>query len=193
MAEKLTLEDLARAEAAALRERDRARLTYEEAQQQLARELPERFFDLARGVRDGVNRFNAAVRQEAEPRPYAVHYEESVGVTTRSTNLSTDFNFEVRRAPHWMQLFLRSMWRPGRSDALIIEGQGSVGVKPEEKRFKLRIDGQVNAQGELSYRALCDGRLIDTPLDELADRIVMVVVTGQLSRLWIKPPWAEER
>lgn len=193
MAEKLTLEDLARAEAAALRERDRARLTYEEAQQKLTRELPERFFDLARGVREGVGRFNEAVRQENPPRPHAIHYEESVGVTTRSSNLSTDFNFSARRAPNWMQLFLRSMWRPGRSDALIIEGQGSVGVKPEEKRFNLRVDGIVNAQGEVHYRALCDGKSIDTPLEELADRIVMVVVTGQLSRLWIKPPWTEDR
>ena len=193
MAEKLTLEDLARAEAAALRERDRAKLTYEDAQRQLALEMPQHFFALASGVRDGVNRFNAAVRQEEEPRPLGVHYEESVGVTKRSSNLSTDFNFEVRRGPHGMQLFLRSMWRPGRSDALIIEGQGSVGVKPEEKRFRLRIDGLANAQGELSYRVLCDGRLVDTPLAELADRIVMVVVTGQLSRLWIKPPWTEDR
>lgn len=191
MAENVTLEDLARAEAASLRERDRARLTYEEAQQQLVRELPEHFFELARGVREGAKRFNEAVRQENPPRPHAVHYEESVGVTTRSSDLSTDFNFLVRRPPNGLQLFLRSMWRSGRSDALIIDGQGSVGVKPEEKRFQLRIDGQVNAQGELSYRSLCDGQLIDTPLDQLADRIVMVVVTGQLSRLWIKPPWTE--
>jgi hypothetical protein len=193
MAEKLTLEDLARAEAAALRERERMRLTYEEAQQQLLRELPERFFNLARGVREGVSRFNEAVRQEREPGMRSVHYEESVGVTTRSANLSTDFHFEVRRAPNKMMVLLRSMWRPGRSDALLIEGQGSVGVAPEEKHFKLRIDGMVSAQGELSYRSICDGRPLDTPLDELADRMVMVMVTGQLSRLWIKPPWTENR
>ncbi|HEX2572081.1 MAG TPA: hypothetical protein VH877_21230 [Polyangia bacterium] len=193
MAENVTLEDLARAEAASLRERTRAKLSYEEAQRQLAIEVPQRFFELASGAREGVSRFNAALREETEPRPTAAHYQESVGVTTRSTNLSTDFNFEVRRAPHWMQLFMRSMWRPGKSDSVIIEGQGSVGFKPEEKRFQLRIDGVVNAQGELSYRALCDGQIVDTPIAELGERIVMVVVTGQLSRLWIKPPWTEGR
>ena len=52
-------------------------------------------------------------------------------------------------------------------------------------------DGLCKPTGEIEYRATCNRQVIDTPIDEMGDRIVMVVVTGQLSRLWLKPPWAD--
>jgi hypothetical protein len=191
MADKppLTLEDLARAEAAALKQREQMRVAYAEAQRKLVKEMPEKFFLLAKGIRDGVNRFNEIAFKESGPQGRLVKYEESVAVTTRDRNLGSDFNLEVRREPNSLGLVLRTMWRPNRPDAYIIEGHGKVGMTPGDEQFAIRIDGIGKADGEIQYRSTCNFQPIDTPLEELAERMVMVIVTGEVSRLWNTPPW----
>jgi len=186
MPDKLTtLEDLARAEAAALKKREQAKVDYLEGQKRLVAELPQRFFAIAAAVRDGVKRFNNAAEIE---RP--VSYMESPAVTTRdSTNLAGDLYFEVKRKPNEILVALRPMTRAGKPDAYLIEGQGTVGLPPMNDRFALRIDAVI-AGKETRYKITCAKQNVDTPIEELPDRIVMVIVTGQLTRFWTVPPWA---
>ena len=187
----LTLEDLARAEAAALKQREQARIAYAEAQRRLVKEMPERFFALAKGIREGVQRFNEVAYKESGPQGRMIKYEETVAVTTRDKNLGSDFVVEARRDPNRLTLALRSMWRPNRPDAFVIEGQGVLGIAPQQDAFAIRIDGIGKPDGDILYRATCNFHPIDTPLDELPERMVMVIVTGELSRLWNRPPWMD--
>jgi hypothetical protein len=187
----MTLEDLARAEALAYKSREKLRLAFAEAQKQLVVEMPERFLTIARQVRDGVRRYNDIAYKEGGPEQRLVRYDESVAVTTRDPNLGSEFNLEVRREPNWMKLALRSMWRPNRPDVFLIDGSGSVGMAPQDEPIALRIDGLNRTSGELFFRATCNRMTLDTPLEELGDHIVMVVVTGQISRMWVKPPWTD--
>ena len=81
------------------------------------------------------------------------------------------------------------MSEPG---AIIIEGEGSVGPQPKQERFKLRIDGLYKGD-ELRWRIMSDGQEIDTPIDELPERLVAVVATGELSRLWKMAPFVDKK
>ena len=192
MAEKVTLEDLARAEAVSMKQREKARIAFAEAERKLAIEVPELFFSIAKGVREGVRRFNEITYKESGPTGKLIKYEESTAVTTRDPNIGTDFSFSLRRAPNDIHLVLRSMWRPNKPDAMLIEGAGNVGVKPvNHQRFLLRIDGLGKADGSIVYRSTCNFQVIDTPIDEIPERMVMVVVTGQVTRLWNKAPWLD--
>ena len=187
----LTLEDLARAEASALKQREKARLAYAEAQVQLVKEMPDRYFAMARAIRDGVRRFNETAYKESGPHQRLIQYEESVAVTTREPGLGGELHVEVRRAPNRVSLILRSMWRPNRPDSFIIEGSGVVGLAPSQEKIDLRVDGVCSKDGAISFRTTCNKHSVDTPIDEIPERIVMVVVTGELSRLWIRPPWVD--
>lgn len=193
----MTLEDLARAEAQILKEREKTRIALADAQKRLVTEMPERFITLARQIRDGVRRFNETAYKEIGPDTRLVKYEESVAVTTRDSNLGSDFHIQIQRDRNQLWLGLRSMWRPNRPDYYIIEGQGTVARGPgvggpgEERRFTLRIDGLSRSDGEIFYRATCEGEPIDTPTEELGERMVMVIITGELSRLWNRPPWVD--
>lgn len=182
-----TLEELAQIEAAAHQRREQMRKDYEDGQVRLAKELPERFFVLAKQVREGVRRFNTAA-----PIQRPLVYEESAAVTVRDPNLNGDFNLTVKRAPNTITVALRQMARTGRGDYFLIEGQGVLGIPPFVDRFRLRCDAVVRG-GETVYRVLVDGKPLDSPIDELGDRLVMVVVTGQLARLWNVAPWVGDR
>lgn len=192
MAEKpLTLEDLARGEAAELKKREQSRKAYTEAQKRLVTELPARFMELGRAVRDGVRRFNDTAYKESGNLVRGVRYEESVAMTARDPNLGGEVYFRIARAPNSLTMTLRTMTRAGKCDAYVMDGRGSVGVPPTEQGFVIRIEALVRASGDITYRATCNGDKIDTPLEDMPDHLVALVVTGQLSRLWIVPPWTE--
>lgn len=183
MAEKQpTLEELAQIEADALKKRERAREDYAEGQKKLALEIPERFLILAKQAREGVRRFNSAA-----PIQRPVQYTESAAVTTRDPNLNGDFSFEVKRSGNQVVASLRAMGG-SRSNAYIIEASGFVGVAPMVDHFKMRVDALYKG-GELLWRMSCDKKPLDITVDELGDRLVMVIVTGQITRLWNVAPW----
>ncbi len=182
MAEKQTLEELAQLEVEALRKRERAREEWAEGGKRLAVELPDRFLTLARQVREGVMRFNSAA-----PVPRPVQYTESAAVTTRDTNVRGDFNIQIKRAPNEIIASLREM-SGSQTSAFLIEASGHVGVAPSVDRFRLRVDA-LWKDGAPMWRLSCDGKPLDIAIDELGERMVMVVVTGQLARLWNVAPW----
>ena len=148
--------------------------------------MPERFFTMARQVREGVARFNGAARLQK-----VLNYMESPAVTTRDPNPARDFLVEIRRDPNHCLFAMRQLWRLGQDDALIIEGEGRVGREPNVQRFKLRIDGRVR-DGQLGWRITSDGKEVDTPIDEIGERLVAVVATGELSRLWTSAPFLDK-
>jgi hypothetical protein len=187
MAEKQpTLEELARTEAEALKRREQARQDYADGQKKIALEVPERFLTLAKQVREGVHRFNTAAPIE---RP--VTYSESAAVTTRDPNTRGDFSFEVKRAPNQVVVALRQMTGT-RSEAFVIDGIGNVGMPPMVDRFRLRVDA-LYKEGGFKWRMSCEGRPLDITVDELGDRLVMVIVTAQIARLWNVAPWVGSR
>lgn len=181
----MTLEDLARMEADALKRREQSKLDRVEGDKKIVTAMPERFFALAKQMREGVRRFNTAAQIE---RPLS--YNESAAVTTREPNLNADFWCEVKRPPNEMTIALRNMARAGKPDGYIIEGQGTLGLAPMNDRFQIRIDG-LYRQGQMIYRATCDHKALDVDIEELGDRFVMVIVTAQLTRLWNVAPWLE--
>ncbi|MSP61632.1 MAG: hypothetical protein EXR72_15120 [Myxococcales bacterium] len=181
-----TLEDLAKLEADSLKKREQARKDYMEGQTKLSAEVPERFFVLAKQIREGVRRFNGAA-----PIQRPVQYTESPAVTTRDSNLNGDFSLEVKRNPNQVVVSLRSMGG-SKAESFIIEAYGSVGVAPMVDRFRLRVDGIWKESGVL-WRMACDKKALDITVDELGERIVMVIVTGQITRLWNVAPWVGDR
>jgi hypothetical protein len=189
--ESMSLEDLARAEAAQLAARETARTAYLEGQKRLMVEVPARFLTLARQLKDAVSRFNAAATL---PRPVA--YAESAAVTTRDPNPERDFTVEVRRDPHRVTLSLRSMNRMMGPPAFLIEGFGIVGVAPTSERFLLRVEG-IPRDGAIGWRVSSDHRTVEVAIDQLADRLVGVIATGELERMFLSapaaPPAAPER
>ena len=188
MAEKgPTLEDLARAEAEQIQKRDEQRKKYLEHQEKLLKDLPARFFQLARQVREGVQRFNGAAKLEK-----MLAYTETAAVTVRDPNPAADFVVEVKRDPNWFYLALRQMRRLQLPDAFAIEGEGSTGPEGRKERFRVRIDGQYR-EDVLVWRITSDYKPVDTPIDEIAERLVAVVATGELSRLWQSAPFVEKR
>ena len=185
MAEKhTTLEELARAEATALKQREQAKLDYIAGQERLCAEMPELFFALAKQIREGTRRFNGAAGIQ---RP--VQYQESPAVTIRLLEPGAELHVSIARTPNECTLALRTMTRTGGSDSFLIEGFGTLGVPPTHERFSLRVDGIVRGR-EIAYRTTIDGQKVDSEIDELGDRLVMMIVTGQLARLWNTPPWA---
>lgn len=184
MADKpLTLEELARAEAAENERRARLKKVHAENQERLRTEVPKRFHTLAKQVRDGIARFNGAAKLER-----VIEYTETAALTTRSSAPGEDLHLEVKRDPNWFTLALHAMWRLRLPDALVIVGEGSVGTAPQSERFHLRIEG-VFSDRELRWRVTSDGREVDTPIDEIADRLVSVVATGEIARLWTVAPF----
>lgn len=184
MADKpLTLEELARAEAAENDRRARLKKLHAENQERLRTEAPKRFYTLAKQVRDGVARFNGAAKLER-----VIEYTETAALTTRSVSPGEDLHLEVKREGNRFTLALHSMWRLRLPDALVIAGEGSVGVEPQTERFRLRIEGVFHEQ-ELRWRITSDGHEVDTPIDEIADRLVSVVATGEIARLWTVAPF----
>src|SRR4051794_25259052 len=89
-----TLEELARAEEQAAAQRAKNKQLYQEQQKKLRTLVPERYFTMARQVRDGVGRFNGAAKLER-----LLNYTETTAVTVRDKSTEADFYVEVRRDP----------------------------------------------------------------------------------------------
>lgn len=187
MADKpVSLEDLARAEAQALEAREVQKKAYLEGQKRLLQEVPQLFFRMALQLREGADRFNGAAKLQT-----LVKYQESAAVTTRETNPNADYVVELERQQNVLTMLIRNMGRVGRPDSLVIDAFGAVGIEPKRDRFNLRIEGQVKG-GELNWRITCDYQPVDTPIDELPDRMVALIATGEMTRLWKIPPFASK-
>lgn len=186
MAEKqVTLEDLARAEAAMQEQRAAQKRAYAEGQKKLQTLTPERFHQMARQLKEGVTRYNGAARLERD-----LAYSETTSVTIKDANRAADYVCEVRRDPDWIRVALRTLWRLHADDAFIIEVEGLLGRAPDTDPVKLRIQG-VWKDGEASWRITNEGARLDTPIDELPDRIVAAVATSEVTRLWTTAPFVE--
>lgn len=186
MADKqVTLEDLARAEAAAYEQRAAKKKAYLDGQKKLETLTPERFFTFARQLKEGVARFNGAARLER-----LLVYKESTAVTVRDPNPNGDFVVEVRREPNWIAVALRTLWRLHADDSFVIEAEGVLGRPPDVDRLQMRIQGVFDGD-QLSWRVTSDGKKVDTPIDELPDRMVAAVATAELARLWTAAPFIE--
>lgn len=186
MAEKqVTLEDLARAEAALTEKRAAQKKAYVDGQKKLETLMPERFHAMAKQLKEGVSRYNGAARLERELR-----YVESTSVTVRDTNRVGDYVCEVRRDPDFITLALRTLWRLHADDAFVIMVEGVLGPPPDVDHVRLRIMG-VFKNDQLRWRITDDGKEVDTPIDELPDRIVAAVATREITRLWATAPFVE--
>ena len=184
MSEKqVTLEDLARAEAVADEQRIAKKKAYLEGQKKLQTLMPERFYTFARQLKDGVTRFNGAAKLER-----ILQYTETTGVTIHDPNPHGDLVVEVRRDPNSISVALRELWRLHADDAYSIEAEGVLGRPPDVDRLQLRIQGVFQGE-ELRWRITSEGKQVDTPIDELPDRIVAAVATGELARLWTAAPF----
>jgi hypothetical protein len=173
----LTIEDLARAEALMLKQREQGHIDYMEGQKQLTTAVPERFFVLVKQLRDAVKRFNTAA-----PVERLVQYWESPAVTTHDPSFgNSDYTVEVKRKPNHASLSLRNMARGARPDAFLIEGEGEVGLTP-------MVDATWR-DGAPNWRITSDFKKVDCPIDELADRLIIAIVTGEHTRLWGSAPW----
>ena len=182
-----TLEDLARAEAREVAKREENARLYTAGQTRLRSEMPARFFTFARQLREGVARYNGAAKLE-----HPLEYSETAAVATRDTNHEGDFYVEVKRKPNSVGVALRNMHRIRGQDTFVIEGSGEAGPPSAQDKFRLRVEGVFKGT-ELIWRINCDGRLVDTPLDELADRLIAVVATGELTRVWTMAPFVERK
>ena len=134
-------------------------------------------------INRGVKRYNGAAQLKQ-----LLTYKESPAVTTREKNPNRDFVVWVERGANKLTLVMRNMGRVGKPDALIIEGVGVAGKPPDQDRFPLRIEGVVR-DGEIGWRATCDYKEIDTGVDDLPDRLIAVIATGELTRLWTTAPF----
>ena len=186
MAEKqVTLEDLARAEAALIEKRAAQKKAFLDGQKRLETLTPERFFTMAKQLKEGVARYNGAAKLERELR-----YTETTSVTIRDTNRVGDYVCEVRRDPDVITVSLRTLWRLHAEDAFVIMVEGALGPPPDVDRVRLRING-VFKQDTLGWRITDEGKVVDTPIDELPDRIVAAVATREVTRLWATAPFLE--
>src|ERR1700759_5210098 len=116
-----TIEDVARREADAERERSQARAEQLQFATKVAKEGPQRFFGLCGLLRENVRRFNSA----ADPQKRLV-WRESVALAARDSNLNGDFNCTFSRPGGELTVALNAMGRSGKPDVYIIEGAGQV-------------------------------------------------------------------
>ena len=106
---KETLEEIAKREAEAERIREESRALYIANQQELAKHVPARFFQLAQELRDAVVRFNTA----ADPNK-RISWRESTALAAKDTNLNADFNLSMTRGGAEISLSLNALGRSGK-------------------------------------------------------------------------------
>lgn len=175
MAEKReTLEDVARREAEAERERAAAREEYRQSGERLAKEMPQAFFTLAGQLREAVRRFNSA----ADPN-LRLTWRESPALAARDANLNADFSLSFGRGNAEVSVALNAMSRSGKPDVYLVEASGQIG--PD--RFLLRVEGWIK-KGKLEPRITVDFKRIECTLEELAERLVMAAVKGDRQQLF---------
>ncbi len=168
-----TLEQIAKKEAKYEQERAEAREALAANADKVAKAVPERFFELAKDLREAVNRFNTA----GDPSR-RLSWRESPALTTHDSNLNADFNLSFGREKVEVTVALNAMGRTGKPDAYLIEGSGRLNNEP----FMLRVDGMVK-KGEkaVSYRMTLNYRRLEFPVDELAERLVLATVKQEFN------------
>ncbi len=173
MPKKETLEDLAKREADAERVRAESRELYLANQIELAKHMPNRFFQLAQELREAVVRFNTA----ADPQK-RITWRESAALAARDPNLNADFNLSFSRGEAEISLSLNALGRPGKPDVFLIEAHGNF---PKDS-FMLRVDGSVN-KGKPTYRMSLNFKRLPFEDSELAERMVKALVKLKISEL----------
>jgi hypothetical protein len=171
MADKL--EELARQEAAELKERAEASARWRAEIDQLARDLPHRFYALAQEIRGHVERFNGATDPQ---KRFALH--ESTALAAGEINQTADLNLSFSRAGVEVAVVLATMFRPQLPDAHVIEASGRL----RDKRLFLRADPFLKG-GKLGFRMWLEGQRLEWPFTELAERLVRTAVLCDLDVL----------
>ena len=173
-----TIEDVARREADAERERAAAMNERIELSGKVAKEMPERFFELCGLLRENVRRFNSA----ADPQKRLV-WRESVALAARDSNLNGDFNCTFGRVGGELTVALNAMGRSGKPDVYIIEGTGQLGVGEKMTRFMLRIEGYAK-DGKVQLRMTIDFKRLECTLEELSERLVLAILKSDFNQLY---------
>src|SRR5262252_3759651 len=99
-----SLEDFARREASRERELAEAREEHTQSAARLAKEMPEKFFELCGILREAVRRFNSA----ADPQK-RLTWRESAALAARESNLNADFNCTFGRGIDEISVALNAM------------------------------------------------------------------------------------
>jgi hypothetical protein len=165
-----TLEELARREADGEREREEARALRRQSSERLAKEVPARFFQLAKELREAVARFNAAALPEKR-----LTFHESTALAAHDPNLNADFNCALSRAGVEVTLTLNAMGRSGKPDVFLIEASCRLG----DDQHMVRCEGSIGQGGKapkVDYRISIDFQRMSYSIDELAERLVKSAV-----------------
>lgn len=170
-----TLEEVARREADAERERDEARANFVAAREQLSQEVPERFFTLAAELREAVRRFNSAAVDDKK-----LTWSESSALAARDKNLQADFSLEFGRKGANVQVALNAMSRSGGPDVFLIEASGQL----RDDRFLVRVEGWVEKTKKIGYRISVNFKRMSYPIEELAERLVMACVKSDVGLVY---------
>jgi hypothetical protein len=170
-----TLEEFAKREADAERERDEARANFVASRELLSKEVPERFFTLAMELRDAVRRFNSAALDEKK-----LTWSESSALAARDPNLQADFSLEFGRKGANVQVALNAMSRSGGPDVFLIEATGQL----KDDRFMVRVEGWAEKNKKITYRITVNFKRVEFPIDELAERLVMACVKSDFAVIY---------
>jgi hypothetical protein len=173
-----TIEEVARREADSERALAAAQSERLELSGQVAKEMPERFFELCGLLRENVRRFNSA----ADPQKRLM-WRESVALAARDPNLNGDFNCTFGRVGGELTVALNAMGRSGKPDVYIIEGAGQLGVGEKMQRFMLRIEGFAKDR-KVQLRITVDFKRLDCTLEELSERLVLTVLKSDFNQLY---------
>jgi hypothetical protein len=178
MAEKESLEDLARAEANELRERAERAAKYLVNSERLAKEMPPFFLNVADWLRDAVRRFN----DHCDPNK-RINWRESAATASRDSNPHADFNLTFGRGDAEVNVVLKEMGRSGpkRPDVYVVEATGRIA----NQSFFMRIEGQI-PEKDVEYRVTVDFQKLELPVKEVAEQLVRAVVKRDVELLYPK-------
>jgi len=168
-----SIEELARREASVEAELAKSRAESLARSQQLAKEVPARFFALCTELRQAVMRFNAAGAPEKR-----FQWRESAALAARDSNLNADFNCALSRPGAEITMVLNQMGRAGKPDVYLIEVTGVL----KDEGFFLRCEGQVR-NGRVDYRLSLDLKRLELTIDKLAERLVIAAAKQDISVL----------
>ena len=180
-----TIEEYARREADEDRVRIENRKIYMENQQQLVKEVPKRFFQLAQEVKQAVLRFNKAAQEEK-----TLTWYESPACVSRDTNPDADFSVSFSRTGRnasEVEVRVISMTRAKGPDVYLIVANGKLREGEKEERFQIRVEGMMDRARKLTFRMTADGRQLPYEIDQLAERLVLAAVKCEAD-LVLDPP-----
>jgi hypothetical protein len=175
MAEKRQhpLEAIARAEAEAIGERARAQAERRATAERLNEEGPRAFFALTDQLRAAVERFNRA----ADPSR-RLSYGESPALAARSLEPHGERHLSFGRDQSEITVALVGLSRSGLPDAWIIEAA----CRLARSRLLVRAEARLRG-GKVAFRVTVDLSPIDVPFDEIAERLVLMLVRNDPAAL----------